>query len=491
MRAGLLAALTLLAFVLYVPTAIAQTTSPCPYAWAHNLKVGGTGADVLKLQQFLNASTDTMVAQSGLDSTGSPRAGSPGNETMRFGKLTAAAVSKFQEKYPSDILSPAGLTKGSGVVGALTRAKLNALCMAPTTTAGSATPPPSVNVASAGAAASAATPAEADVLTISDLGQPASSIAPAGAGVNFTTVTLTAGSKDVQLQSMTLERVGMGADAAFFSVALTDPDFLQIGNQYAFNADHKVVFHGPYTIPAHMSVTLTIVGYMASDLTNFDGQTPALQIDGITASSPVVGSFPLKGSPQTLNTTLVIGGATAILSPLDPNQATTHYINDTGVRFSAIRMTANSQEDVSLSYMIWYQSGTAGTHDLANVVTVVGTTSYPAIPSADGKTYISLMNPAVVIPKGRSVDISIQGDLLVSGANRTVEFDLSDNTDDEGTGGVLYGFGVAVVPGANTATTGHSVFITSDGTTAGTSGYPFFAGSITTISGGAVITIGR
>ena len=92
----------------------------CPYTWTRSLNVGATGADVMKLQAFLNSDADTRVSASGV--------GSAGMETEFYGPATGAAVSKFQVKYRSDVLSPAGLVNPTGFFGPGSMAKANMLC---------------------------------------------------------------------------------------------------------------------------------------------------------------------------------------------------------------------------------------------------------------------------------------------------------------------------------------------------------------------------
>lgn len=82
------------------------------------LQAGSTGADVKRLQQFLNQHGFT-IASSG--------EGSPGNESSRYTNKVAAAVSRFQEHYASRILKPYGYTRGTGAVGNSTRNAINQL----------------------------------------------------------------------------------------------------------------------------------------------------------------------------------------------------------------------------------------------------------------------------------------------------------------------------------------------------------------------------
>lgn len=74
------------------------------------LRRGIRGDDVKLLQQALTA--DGVYTD---------------EATGFFGKLTEAAVIRFQEKYAVEILKPAGLSKGSGIVGFGTRKKINSI----------------------------------------------------------------------------------------------------------------------------------------------------------------------------------------------------------------------------------------------------------------------------------------------------------------------------------------------------------------------------
>jgi ABC-type transport system substrate-binding protein len=78
-----------------------------------NLSYGAKGEEVRKLQTCLRQDSEVYPS---------------GTVSGYFGPKTRAAVVKFQEKYRDEILTPLGLTAGTGAVRGKTREKLNELC---------------------------------------------------------------------------------------------------------------------------------------------------------------------------------------------------------------------------------------------------------------------------------------------------------------------------------------------------------------------------
>jgi peptidoglycan hydrolase-like protein with peptidoglycan-binding domain len=100
------------------PSPVSVTSSIPVSPFTRSLKIGMSGSDVKDLQIFLNAQHFT-VSSSG--------PGSPGNETYYYGPATSRAVTKFQEAYASQVLTPNGLTQGTGYFGPATMKLSNSL----------------------------------------------------------------------------------------------------------------------------------------------------------------------------------------------------------------------------------------------------------------------------------------------------------------------------------------------------------------------------
>lgn len=421
------------------------------YTFNTNLTMGSKGTDVMNLQKVLNMSADTRVNQT------ANGAGSPGNETSNFGGLTRAAVVKFQVKY--------GITPAVGYVGPVTRAKLNSM------NTGSTVPP----VVTPG------TPTGGS-LSVSAGSQPANSLAPTSAArVPFTTVVLTAGSSDVTVNSITVERVGLAQDAVLSGVVLLRSDGTQIGIAKTLNSNHQAMVGESWVIKAGTSQTVTVAGNMASSLSSYAGQVAGLNVVAVNTSASVSGSLPISGAMHTVNASLTLGTVTMAVSSYDPNSAQTKEIGTAGYKFAGVRVTAGSAEQVRLWSVRWNQSGSASSNDLSNVKVYVDGTAYDTTVSSDGKYYSANFSGGILIDKGLSKDVYIQGDIVGSGsAGRTVQFDLYKTTDLYLTG-VTYGYGITPPAGSTAASTASEL----------TSGTPWFNGSLVTVSAGSVTSIGK
>ncbi len=96
-----------------LPVSTQVSTQTTPSAFNANMVIGDTRSNVTQLQSCL--ARDPSVYPEGLI-------------TGYFGPLTQRAVIRFQEKFANEILVPAGLTRGNGIVGPLTRQKLKQIC---------------------------------------------------------------------------------------------------------------------------------------------------------------------------------------------------------------------------------------------------------------------------------------------------------------------------------------------------------------------------
>lgn len=439
-----------------------SSASVCPFAWTQDLTTGSQGPDVMALQRFLNSNPATQVAASGV--------GSAGNETDYFGGLTASAVASFQDLYAAQVLTPVGLTSGTGYFGPSTRAHMNSLCTtAPADdTAGDDT---------AGDDTADDTVAPGSGVTLGSAPQPANSIAPLGASrVPFTAFTLTAGSDGpVTINNVTVERTGFADNDNFAGIVLLGPDMELIGDSKTLNSNNQAKVGKKYVIPAGETHTFTIAGNRPSAAPGNDGQVASLSLVAVNTSATVSGSLPITGASHVMNETLTIGAAEVAVGPSDQDSNQTEEVGVTNELFAAVRITnTSSEEDIRVRSIRWQQTGSASDTDLENVRTIVDGVEYPAV--VDGDFYRSTLGSGVVIAEGFNKEFLVRGD-VVGGSGRTVQFDIEENTDIYVTG-ETYGFGVnpTEVEGGTPNGAGSQ-------TTAST---PFFDGSLFTIDPGSV-----
>lgn len=418
------------------------------FTFTRNHSMGDSGGEVMELQKFLNTMADTQVSASG--------AGSPGNESSYFGSKTKAAVVKYQNKYAADILTPLGLTAGSGYWGAATRAKANAMNAGGTT---------------GGTTTGGTTPTGAGVF-VTAAAQPANNLAPNSASrVPFTKFVLTNNSgAEVTVNGITVERTGLASDSVFSGIVLVDADNnVQIGTAKTLNSNHQAVIGDAFKLAAGTSKTFTVAGNMAASLTSYAGQVVGITVVAVASDGTVTGSLPITGASHTVNSTLTIGTVSTTTSSFDPGAAQSKNLGDTKVRISGLRFTAGSAEDLKLFSVRWRQVGTASAADLANVMTVIDSTEYPTTISADGKYYTTVFAGGLSVPKGTSIDLWNVADFVgTNAAARTVDFDIDKVTDIYFVG-QTYNFGIA-----------------PSGTY-----QPWFTGYVTTINAGTVTTIGK
>jgi hypothetical protein len=368
--------------------------------------------------------------------------------------------------------STEGITPVSGYWGPLSRAKANAICAG--------------QIGTGTGTGTGTTPTGAGI-TVTSGAQPANSLAPVKATrVPFTTFTLTNNSgAAVTINGIAIQRTGLANDSSFAGVVLLDSTGLQYGNAQTFNSNHMATIGGTFTMQAGQTMTFTVAGNMETTALGNAGQVASISVTGINTTVTVSGTLPITGASQTINESLTIGTASANTSGFDPIGARSEPIGTTGVTFSAVRLTANT-EDQKLYSITWNETGSAGSTDLSNLMTVVNGTSYPVTVDASGKYYTSTFPGGILVTKGNSVDVYIKGDITGSNASgRTVEFDIYRASDIYMVG-QTYGYGILPTNGSvtNNFTVGNNASSGFD-----QSINPFYFGSTVTVTGGTLSTV--
>jgi len=422
-------------------------SSSC-YVFTGSYSNGDSGPEVVEIQKFLNSSSDTQVASSG--------AGSPGNETAYYGSLTTAAVNKFQAKYSAQILDPLGLPGPTGYWGASSRAQANALV--------------SASCVSDGGDGGGVVVPSGSGLTVSSTSQPAASLAPQSAArVPYTNFRVTASSDGaVTLNSVTVERGGLGNNAVFSGIVLLDENGQQLGLSRTLNSNNQATVGEAVVIPAGQTRTFTVAGNMAASLTAYAGQVVGLNVIAVNSSGTVSGSLPISGAAHTINATLSLGSVTVARGIDDPNSIASKEVGTTGYTFSAARLTAGSAEKVRVHSIRFNQSGSGSSSDLANVMVIFDGTTYTPVVSSDGKYYTASFGSGIVIDKGLNKELKIVAD-IESGSGRTIAFDVYRLTDVYVSGET---FGYGITPTAGTGWTSSS--------------NPAYDASVVTVSNGSM-----
>ncbi|MBM3281231.1 MAG: peptidoglycan-binding protein [Candidatus Harrisonbacteria bacterium] len=394
-------------------TGVSVAGIPAGFQFTSNLTVGSRGTDVKYLQMLLNADSATQVAASG--------AGSRGLETDSFGPRTKAAVAKFQNKYASEVLTPAGLTTGTGYWGAATRAKANSIVMA----GGSTTPTPTPTPGITGAVV---------VSLASDT--PVASNVPKGASqIPFTKLVFTGNGR---IDSLTFKRVGVGQTGDFVSsgINLYEGATRLTTGKTINSTSHEVNFPN-LNLQVSGTRTLLLAADISSSATSGD-------LNGFTLISAIIDgktqATDIRGAQIAISGASV-GAATSTKqgSLSNPN------VGQVAAKVSEFKITAGTAEDIMVKKIVLTNGGSMSSANLTNVtIKQSGTTLGTAAAVSGRDLFVVDFTTPLQILKGQSKNFEVFGNISpLAKRAETIKLYL-DTTSDIFATGATYGYGVSM-----------------------------------------------
>jgi len=301
---------------------------------------------------------------------------------------------------------------------------------------------------------------------------PAASIAVQGAArLPFTKVNLTASGGDVIVDSLVVRRVGLANDSNFSSLDIIDGDTnLPINNtSKTFNSLHEATFNDDFTITSGTTKPIILAGNMATDLSSYGGEVPALALTGATLKGDATlnASLPLTGNTMTINNTITIG--TAIIQRGAYGNATSSSIQvgKEDYTFFSFQVAAGTVEKVEFSQVKIYQEGSASLgSDLVNLELLQDGTKIADGIIASSK-YVNFSFDKITLDKGQTAQFQVRAD-VADGSARTIDLGIYKATDLL-VKGITYGYNITPTYSGTGSSAGNPVlsdnlFTISNGT---------------------------
>ncbi len=281
----------------------------------------------------------------------------------------------------------------------------------------------------------------------------ASSVANNAADVVFTKLTFTGTGTITNLR---VKRTGLSSDARLTGVKLFDGT-TQLGTSQTLNSQHKATFNG-LSLAVNGSKTLTLAG----DVVAAGGAGEIIKL-GVESAADVVlsggtspsGTYPIEGPGMTI-VSVSIGSATLSKGPQHPSSDTQVDSDAKDFRFTQVRITAGSNEDIMVKQIVAVRSGTAADTDAKDMKLVndtTGATLGTVAALSSSRAVFDGLN--VLVKKGEFVDLSVKASVTGAGSSRTLGFELHDGTTYlVRVVGSTYGFGVTPTSSNFCATAG-------------------------------------
>ncbi|MSU55066.1 MAG: DUF4214 domain-containing protein [Candidatus Taylorbacteria bacterium] len=116
--------------------------------------------------------------------------------------------------------------------------------------------------------------------------------------IQFTKIKLWAGSSNVLITGLVIEKIGNGSDNILSSVAILDENGTRVGSGM-LNSNHQANINFSLPIGATASRTFTVVGDAFCNLSQYAGTQISLALVGVLTRASVSGSFPITGALNT------------------------------------------------------------------------------------------------------------------------------------------------------------------------------------------------